>query len=281
MNNQPRKTLILKRKKKPLKIVKKSKNAGKRIYKFMCKWYLLKLGQNGLTDQSMISFIDKINESTDVCTGEKIPQPCAIQIGNSKFRQIYDIRGLYKLYLIKTAELEPMIDPYTSLELSQDLIDGILKKIRFMKALGFQYGKKTKAPDEVRIKEIIRLLGKYGYYVPSEYFHDLSSEDLKTIYYECSVTWDTYGLTNKEKQSIVKNGHIFNDSCKIFEIPNEMHKLLVDRVLGDMERMLTEGKTVDNRRAGAFYLMIGFAKAIPEIMDEIPILDEILGDEDF
>ena len=196
----------------------------------------------------------------------------------------FDLRTLYKLYI--NNKMKPISNPYTSRAVSTDEGTKILKKIEFLERLGFpidcentNYLKNLSESQKFKfyLESVFQKLYQLDYHVDSEWLLELPFDILKKLYTEVTDIWiHRIDIPKEIRKDIVKKGVIFAEPHVVNAMTNSEHnnKMLLKKVVKNLDRLITEGTNVDNRKLGATYFMIGFAIVSPKVATSYPFLLE-------
>jgi hypothetical protein len=206
--------------------------------------------------------------------------------GNQYFA--FDIRTLHD-YIASCNPLEPIKNPYTHVDFSNETIEHIKKyhKKISKSIVASEYKEELKLSPEKQLEwralEVFQKINELGHYAEYKWFWDLNLFQLKSMYIELEDLWNyRLFLTTQQKQKILPQYYPFIQySVSIFNKINNLHdarKILV----GEIERFVTLGKAEgkngnDNKYTGSIIVLTALvqiskyaAEGLPHL---VPIVD--------
>lgn len=214
---------------------------------------------------------------------EKIPDAYLFCLPDGDNWYGFDIRTL--LLVIKNSKTPN--NPFTLKPLLLETQQQIARKVKLLEKLGFPTNREAavmydKLPEEDKFKlyitDVFQKLHHLDYNVDSNYLLELNATQLQRLYLEVADIW-TYRLaelTKEQRCNIVKNGLVFAEGPSIkFTATTDLNKpLLLKKIIRNLDRIITEGVTLDDRKMGATYFMIGFSIVSPKVAELFPFLAE-------
>lgn len=193
----------------------------------------------------------------------------------------FDIRTLSIIINGPTA-----INPYTQNKLSVQSVNDIQRKIKILRSLKFPLERNDFASHSMSehdkfmlyVTDVFKKLHHLDYSVDRERLLELSAKELQKLYIEVNDIWihRIGDISMEDRKRIVRNGVIFAEIHEIKQLKcTEADKdLLLRKILKNLNRLITEGLTVDDRKLGAIYFMIGLTIVSKKVAEAYPILTE-------
>ena len=258
---------------KPIMSIQQSKAI---IYRFMCNTAFKNLGNT--------IYRDECNNDSDLLTVQDISQiPTAYLFCLEEQGTWYgfDLRTLNTLF----NKQNKYINPYTSRPVTESARNQINRKINLIYKLNFpievvdNYYNNLSEEGKFKyyLNELFQKLYKLDYNVDVDWLHELSFQELQRLYAEVADIWSHRVPIPKElRLRIVKNGIVFAETHIIDKMkPGTLNrKLLLKKISKNLDRLITEGETVDDRKLGATYFMIGFSIVSPKVAESYPYLHD-------
>jgi hypothetical protein len=248
--------------------------ANRKKYKIMANVYLraflYKIG-NGHASQNC-------QNDSDFVTGQPIQKISPVfiyclQEGSSWYG--FDIRSFHEYYLHHDHKF---VNPYTFEPINNRDVVKMMRKIKWLDRLKFPIGHhqvELNEKDHFRLKvvSIFQQLSQLGFYVDYNWFNELDLRMLKQLYYEIADIWDyRLDISRAQKRLVVRNGVVFAEYNSIKNYDDRFELLLRKKILRGLERLITEGDTLDNRKLGGYYFMLGFVQISEAAADSNPAL---------
>jgi len=199
----------------------------------------------------------------------------------------FDIRTLLQIRASNTNKDFIWKNPYTLEPLTNNVIKRIDFKATILSKFDFPttreatllYDKLSEAEKfNLYIIDIFQKLHHLDYTIDSNYLLELNATQLKQLYLEIADIW-TYrlqDLTKEQRCKIVKNGIIFAEAPQIKALtPTAKDKqCLLKKILRNLDKLITEGETIDDKKMGATYFMLGFVLVSHKVALAYPHLAE-------
>lgn len=163
----------------------------------------------------------------------------------------------------------PVQNPYTKGEIPASEID------RFKGMLGGKkiVHKEPKLTKKQRLNDaVLRVFQKIDMldnYTNPDWFLALNKSQLRTYYLLMKDIWEyRAGLTPDQRLRIVSDGKAFTHTLSQLKVlrPMDLQYLL----LFEMERLISEGIDIDERKLGAIYLLAGLTYISPQAYEALP-----------
>lgn len=194
-----------------------------------------------------------------------------IIINNIKYG--FDIRSLKKW--LNNSKL----NPYTMIELDDKIINDINIFYESIKVINEREDIVLTTEQEYNDKIInlfqnINLIGNYTYH---EWFTNLSLIKLKKLYMSCEDIWNYRAqLSVEQKHKIVKNGILFNHNKNaINKIDSNKIRHLQLIILNEIERIIEEGNTLDDKALGINFFLTALVEVSPDASIALPHLIQV------
>lgn len=250
------------------------------ILKAVINWRLARLGETShRAECSNTEDFDTLKEIS--C----IPVPYLFCIKDGSTWYGFDVRTLSTMI-----ESSSATNPYTQNILDTPTLDRFRKKVKLLKKLGFPLARaETTASTALSesdkftlyINRVLQKLHYLDYTVKSTWITTLSFEQLQRVYCEIADIWQYRlgdALTSDMRKEIVKNGVIFAEAHIIKYMPpsSQNKKILLTKIVKNLDRFISEGTTKDNRTLGAIYFMTGLSIVSPQVAEAFPALAHIV-----
>ena len=192
----------------------------------------------------------------------------------------FDIRSLH-MYYTKTINdrknVSSVKNPYNNKPFSNITKTDVIRHINFIGHLNYEisypeeeYDAETKYRNYVT--STFQKIDQLGFKIDQEWFTELSCAQLKKLYEILEDVWNyRLELTFTDKIKIVANGTLFTQKVHVLISNNQQY--IQEKILADLNRMITEGHTIEDCRNGALYFLLGFvqvseaaASALPHLM---------------
>ena len=173
-----------------------------------------------------------------------------------------------------------ILNPYNNLPISDYHIKNINDKINKNKSKKtFKFQKDVLSPRQMQKQQLISVFQNFdslGFILNIEWFTCLKFEQLKSLYRKCEDIWNYRAqLTNEQKMNIVHNGKLFTTPViSINRMKRNKEKLLINIILNDFNRAITEGTNDGNKKLGAILMLTGFAEVSNNVMNSYPWLSQ-------
>lgn len=168
-------------------------------------------------------------------------------------------------------------NPYTRCPIPAPDIERANKYIDFMKVRGYEQADEMIELTEEqkynnKIMDIFSKLDDLGNITDTKWFTDLNFEQLKDFYIKAEDLW-AYRLQMPVtvKERIVEDGLAFavhTNIVKTFE-PTETRKLQ-HLILNEINKLISEGQTEDDKRIGAMIVLTAFTEVVPSAASALP-----------
>ena len=198
-------------------------------------------------------------------------------VDHKNFRYGFDIRSLKKLVMKST------INPYTRFDIPKNIIERINNKIKTLETL--QVNTTIEAPVELsekqRIKnrvidlfEKIDSLNILSFGADINWFIKLNFNSLKKLYRAMEDIWNyRVQISMVEKCKIVPTNNIFQYNINYIQnmLP-ENNTILKTIILDEMNKLVSGGIDIENKKTGSYYVLIALTEVSPECAESIPWL---------
>ena len=188
------------------------------------------------------------------------------------FYYYFDIRSFDKL--IKKGGVRAQ-NPYNRQRISLGIINKVNKRIKWLKSRGItlqiddepELDKNTPAGLKRIISDIFIELSTNGYMAEIEWFNKLNIHKCKILYRNLEDIWNyRTELTIQAKRKIAPpNGILFSiKPSAVFSIVDKftLHKVIINNI----KRLILDGETIEDRRMGMMYFIIGLSEVSHECM---------------
>ena len=270
-------------------------NKMKYIEDFSCKKtiYILYLAHKYVNDfkNKNLNYIIKIQSlikrfniknrmncvnSTDIYTMEHLALIDSkyfykIKINEKKYG--FDIRSLKKWF--DNSNLNPYTMEIFDAQIISDFNKFYENKNNIEERINIVLSTEQQFLDKViNLFQNINLIGNYTYH---EWFLTLSLAELKKLYLSCEDIWNYRAqLTQQQKHKIVKNGCWFSyNKGAINKITQNKIRHLQLIILNEVERIIEEGETSDDKALGINFFLTGLVEVSPDAAMALPHLIQI------
>ena len=198
----------------------------------------------------------------------------------------FDIRSLREIIQTSSDRFVESKNPYTGNLLSRETLNGIRLKLAWLTAIGLSttIEKPILAPmkeRELNILTIFQRIDQFGYPVKHEWFWSLEFRDLQNYYFGLEDIWRyRLNLLATQKQRIVKNPQtLLTQKSYVKNLPATIDNYykLVDLLIIDLTKLVTEGITRDDRANGVLYVLLGLVEVCPPAANALPQLTYAVG----
>lgn len=163
-------------------------------------------------------------------------------------------------------------NPYTSIHFNQNIIKNYVKRMDYMKEMGYKIIPDCMKEEELnylgtreqqiykQVFETFHNINLLGYYTDEDWFLNLSTSQLKRFYFAMKEIWMNYDVHFEERLKIAPNyiyvlhhrNHIINRRYSN-QNKTELQKLIIDQI----HRLVTEGINDDYKRIGCWIVLGG------------------------
>lgn len=233
---------------------------------------------------------DRYQNKTDFYNFEDIEMiPLEFFYEHQEGNQLYafDIRTLHD-YMEACNQLEPIKNPYTHVDFSQDTISEI-KKIHKKFSKNHLLNDYKEAVDlnpekqlEWRVLEVFQKINQLGHYAEYKWFWNLNLAQLKKMYHELEDLWNyRLFLTQTQKLKIIHGYFPFTHyTVTIFNkinVLNDARKVFI----GEMDKFVTMGKLDgkngnDNKYTGSIIVLTALVLVSHDAANGLPHLVPII-----
>lgn len=234
------------------------------IYKYGCAWNNRKISTN---DCDFYTF-DKIVD---------IPLKYFISYEDNNFIYSFDICSLQCLF-----NMGQYLNPYNRCPIPEHIIkmvemrmDVFYKKQQSIKENEKLLNKKKENPEFLtkrRTTSIFQIMDELDQYTDVNWFNDFTLYELKKYYSLLEDIWNYRAqLSPESKRKIVKNADIFQIRTTEMQFKrsiNEVRNIILDQI----EKLITEGETRDDRVLGCMYVLSAFVKLSKNAQESLPWL---------
>ena len=229
-----------------------------------------------ITRMSLITVND---EDFYTCsTKYEIPKIYYISYWDDKLQYFFDIRSLYKLYIMYANKGKVMKNPYNMKEMPFSLISKMLIRIAYLDAspdhsIDFEEEeKKEQKSIENVVSDLFYELDRLDNFTEQSWFTNLDMKQLKKLYENSADLWYyRTAMTHNQRCQIVSNGHVFNLSISsIYNFSNHQKDELRRIIVTDFYRMITEGVTLDDKKLGAILVLTALTTVSNDARNAMP-----------
>ncbi len=187
-------------------------------------------------------------------------------------RYAYDIRTL--VHILKT---ENPTCPYTCREYTIEEKIRILEDIKnkVLRGLNLNIDQLKLTPEEeteMRMKDIFHKINLLGNYTSYLWFKNLTLAQQKLFYNEAESLWNfKLGLGRGDKMRYVRGGSVFETSRASISIIDNLNRLR-NINMDEMERLITEGDTIEERKLGAIWMLTALVSVSFDAAEALPHL---------
>ena len=204
-----------------------------------------------------------------------IPSPHFFHFKSPDTNRLYgfNIKSFHQL-IIKSDTPQ---NPYTRCPIPTAVINRVNKYVDYMKERGYEQAEEMIELTEEqkynnKIMDIFGKLDDLGNITDTRWFTDLNFEQLKDFYIKAEDLW-SYRLQMPVavKERIVIDGLAFavhTNMVKTFD-PAETRKLQ-HLILNEINKLITEGQTEDDKRIGAMIILTAFTEVVPSAALALP-----------
>lgn len=193
---------------------------------------------------------------------------------NNNFHYCFDIRTFTKIL-----EMGDNINPYTTKPLPLNAISKYKKKIISLqkKNINLHMKEEKLPPHKIFEQKVIDVFHKYDMldnYTNHLWFMNLNLIQLKKFYKYAEDIWNYRAqLPLSSKKKIIKNGIAFNIPYHIIHnIKQNQMKKLQELLIEEMDRFVTEGINIDEKKLGAMLILSALVEVSAEAADALPHL---------
>ena len=225
------------------------------------------------------SFITVNEEDFYTCsTKYEIPKIYYISYWDGKLQYFFDIRSLYKLYIMYANKGKVMKNPYNMKEMPFSLISKMLIRVAHLDVLpghsiNFEEEEKKEHKSiENAVSDLFYELDRLDNFTDPKWFSDLDMKQLKKLYENSADLWYyRTAMTHNQRCQIVTNGHVFNRSiASIYNFSNSQKDELRRIIVSDFYRMITEGITIDDKKLGAILVLTALTTVSNDARNAMP-----------
>lgn len=199
------------------------------------------------------------------CTKYEIPKLYYFSFFDSeeKLQYFFDIRSLYKLYIVSVNDGKTLKNPYNMKEIPLEIISKMLYKISIIDATdgcdvdfkNTEYS--VESNIETMARELFMEIDRLDNYTDYKWFMDLNLAQLKRLYENSADIWYyRTGMTHQQRNQIISNQPIF--SYNIGHIrrftQNNIDQLRMI-IISDFHRMISEGNTINDKKTGTMLIL--------------------------
>ena len=198
-------------------------------------------------------------------------------VDHKNFRYGFDIRSLKKL-MTKSS-----INPYTRFDIPKNIIVKMNNKIKTLETM--QINTTIEVPiylsEKQRIKnkvidlfEKIDSLNILSFGSDINWFIKLNFNSLKKLYRAMEDIWNyRVQISMGEKCKIVPTNNIFQYNINYIQnLLPENKNILKTIILDEMNKLVTWGIDIENKKTGSYYVLIALTEVSPECAESIPWL---------
>jgi len=205
-----------------------------------------------------------------------IPKKYIFTIEEGNVFYWFDIRSLYGFWKNENYG----INPYTVKKVGEKYIKIYENNLKNLKKVGdsliFEKPELTeKQILEMKIVDLSQKFDSFGYYVNSDWISKLSLSRLRDFYSSAKDIFHfRLDLTLNGKRDLVKNGHAFNQNSSY--INKLSHDKLMELIVNETSRFLTEGKDKSTQITGATIMIMAFVEVSPDFGIAFPHFLQVL-----
>lgn len=106
------------------------------------------------------------------------------------------------------------------------------------------------------------------------WFSDLSMNQLKKLYNVLEDVWNYRSqLTQEQKIKIVPNNNVFIHSKEYIHTLNDENRTTLENIiLDDMDKLISSGISVDEKKTGCYYILISLSEVNIKVVEDCPWL---------
>jgi hypothetical protein len=189
----------------------------------------------------------------------------------------YDIRSL--LYF-RDHGSSNFRNPYTDQPFSEDELKRLCSKTHWLKRLGYQISYPAKLESRRPGQYNAEMVNQYTVnvfsalnehqYVDHEWFISLRFDALKSLYHELFEIWNYRLPMQSGHKARMVSGQILGNWVNVSNYQPSMEYKLRSELLKNIEKLVTEGETVDHRKNGCYIFMLGLVLVCEEAATSHP-----------
>lgn len=255
--NQSKKVLLKKIEEYHNRMNDYNNNFLKQIIKIqsLIRGYLTRRSFNTVNDEDFFT----------CCTKYEIPKIYYFSFFDLEERQQYffDIRSLYKLYIISVNDGKTLKNPYNMKEIPLDIISRMLERISIIDITedcdvdfkNTEYS--VESNIETMARELFMAIDRLNNYTDYKWFMDLTLSQLKRLYENSADIWYyRTGMTPQQRNQIISFEPVFTYNIRhIRRFTQTNIDQLRMIIISDFNRMISEGNTIDDKRTGAMLIL--------------------------
>ena len=168
-------------------------------------------------------------------------------------------------------------NPYTRGQIPPPEILRVNKIAEFMKTRGYETAEEMLELTEEqkfnnRVLEVFCKLDDLGNYTNSDWFTKLSLDNLKEFYTKGEDMWSyRLQMSQSVKEQIVDDGLAFVIPTTTIKNMLETEKRkLQNIILNEIDKLITQGHSDDDKRTGAMIVLTTFTEVVPEAATAMP-----------
>ncbi len=184
----------------------------------------------------------------------------------------YDIRTM-----IQIMNNDKPSCPYTCREYTIEEKIDIINEIDKRKRIGIKMDiekiqLKPEEETEMRMIDVFHKINLLGNYTSHLWMKRLTNNQLIKFYTEAEDLWSyRLGMTHNDRKKYVKHGHAFLIPVEVVKNYNNLNKLR-NVCLDEIERFVTNGLGVEERKLGAMWMLMAFVEVSFEAAEALPHL---------
>tara|TARA_E500000178_G_scaffold147081_1_gene146744 strand:- start:3122 stop:3991 length:870 start_codon:yes stop_codon:yes gene_type:complete len=254
---------------------KTSKQNGLKI-KSLKKKQLLELLDNYYNES-----IQKLVNNEDFYTLEtldSIDKDYLFIIDDSGYKYGFDIRSFKKL-IDGTKE-----NPYNRNIFSSKIIDSYNKRCEDLKikkkGILFDQDNINLTCEQLHKQKILNIFQKIDALdviasgTRISWFNELNMNQLKKLYGVMEDVWNYRSqLTQEQKIKIVPDNNLFLHSKEYIHLINDENKKSLENIILDnMDKLISSGITIDEKKTGCYYILISLSEVNVKVVEDCPWL---------
>jgi hypothetical protein len=236
------------------------------IQSIMRRWSILRRKQC-VNDTDILTFTDKYD----------IDRVYLYIFNDSvtKKKYAFDIRTLMRI--LSTAH---QTCPYTFRAYTEDEKKTIIQYCSKLMVEGVKFEiekPKLSAEEEIemKMKDVFYKINMLDNYTSHTWFKNLGHDQLIDLYTKIEDIWNyRSNMTFDSKKKIVKDGIVFSISSNVIRSYTSKAKLQ-NILLGEFNRMITEGIDINEKKLGAILILTGMVEVSYEAAEALPHLIQI------
>lgn len=205
----------------------------------------------------------------------EIPAPHFFNYKNPSTNKYYGF-NVQTFHQLVTKSKTPQ-NPYTRIPIPASEIERINKIALYMKNRGYEKAEEMLELTEEqqfnnRVGNIFSKIDDLGNYTDTKWFTDLDFEQLKDYYIKAEDIWSyRLQMPHSTKERIVNEGIAFGIHTSLIKVmqPQEFKKLQ-NIVLTEIDKLVSEGQTEDDKRVGAMIILTAFTEVVPSAASAMP-----------